>query len=121
MNKTINKTINTRRFSQYMKSLLLPVGFSMLAGSVAADEMWVSNEKSDTVVVIDTDKLEVIRKYKVGDRPRGITFSKDYKQLYICASDSDAVQVMDVASGEILYDLPSGEDPEQHCLHLPVK
>lgn len=83
----------------------------------AADEMWISNEKDDTLSVIDIETLEVIRTIETGERPRGITFSKDFSVLYICASDSDSVQVMDPETGEILHDLPSGEDPEQFVLH----
>lgn len=82
-----------------------------------ADEIWVTNEKDDTISVIDIETLEVTRTIPTGERPRGITFSKDYSVVYICASDSDAVQVMDPVSGEILHDLPYGEDPEQFVLH----
>lgn len=84
---------------------------------INAGEIWISNEKDDTLSVIDTTTLEVIRTLEVGERPRGITFSKDYSRLYICASDSDTVQVMDPNTGEILHELPSGEDPEQFVLH----
>ena len=89
--------------------LIVPLA---LAAPVTAGEIWVTNEKDDTVSVIDTDTLEVIQTYPTGERPRGITFSKDFTRLYICASDSDSVQVMDPNTGEILRDLPSGEDPE---------
>jgi len=101
------------KYSWVITFLLLSVS----GATVFGDEIWVSNEKSDTISVIDIDKLEVVREYDVGERPRGIVFSNDYKHLYICASDSDAVQVMDVETGEILHDLPSGEDPEQFALH----
>jgi PQQ-dependent catabolism-associated beta-propeller protein len=89
----------------------------LLAGPARADEIWVTNEKDNTISVIDTRTLEVIRTIPTGKRPRGITFSHDYTRVYICASDSDAVQVMDPATGAILHDLPSGEDPEQFVLH----
>lgn len=90
----------------------------MLASAPAmADEIWVSNEKDDTLSVIDIETMEVVRTIDVGERPRGITFSKDYSVLYVCASDSDTVQVLDPVSGKVLHDLPSGEDPEQFVLH----
>ncbi|MEL6837879.1 MAG: YVTN family beta-propeller repeat protein [Pseudomonadota bacterium] len=98
-----------------IRSATLICGF--LAAPVWAGEIWVTNEKDDTVSIISTETLEVIRTYPTGERPRGITFSKDYSVVYICASDSDAVQVMDPNTGEILHDLPSGEDPEQFVLH----
>ncbi|MFN3576306.1 MAG: YVTN family beta-propeller repeat protein [Tabrizicola sp.] len=89
----------------------------LCAASAGADEIWVTNEKDDTISVIDTRTLEVTRTIPTGERPRGITFSHDHSRVYICASDSDTVQVMDPATGEILHDLPSGEDPEQFVLH----
>jgi len=84
---------------------------------VQADWVYVTNEKDDTVSVIDSDSYEVIKTIDVGLRPRGVTLSKDFKRLYICASDSDAVQVFDIATDTVLHDLPSGEDPEQFALH----
>ena len=89
----------------------------LLAPAAVADEIWVTNEKDDTVSVISTDTLEVIKTYETGERPRGIIFSRDYSRVYICASDSNAVQVMDPETGKILNDLPSGDDPEQFALH----
>jgi PQQ-dependent catabolism-associated beta-propeller protein len=98
-----------------MKRYLLPL---LLASSPAlAEEIWVTNENDDTVSVIDVATLEVIRTLPTGERPRGITFSKDHSRVYICASDSDTVQVMDPETGDILHNLPSGEDPEQFVLH----
>lgn len=82
-----------------------------------ADEIWVTNEKDDTISVIDITTLEVTRTIPTGERPRGITFSRDFSRVYICASDSDTVQVMDPTTGKILNELPSGEDPEQFVLH----
>ncbi|WP_425100690.1 YVTN family beta-propeller repeat protein [Tropicibacter sp. S64] len=101
-----------------MKPLLTSTALALiLAAPALADEIWVTNEKDNTISVIDVDTLEVTRTIETGERPRGITFSHDYSVVYICASDSDAVQVMDPATGEILHDLPSGEDPEQFALH----
>jgi PQQ-dependent catabolism-associated beta-propeller protein len=87
------------------------------SAALAAGEIWVSNEKDNTISVIDEQSLDVVRTIEVGERPRGITFSNDYSVLFLCASDSDAVQVIDPESGEVLNELPSGEDPEQFILH----
>ncbi|MEL6618267.1 MAG: YVTN family beta-propeller repeat protein [Pseudomonadota bacterium] len=97
--------------------LMTALATTLLATPALADEMWISNEKDDTVSVIDIETLEVVRTIDVGERPRGITFSKDYSVLYLCASDSDTVQVIDPETGRVLHELPSGEDPEQFVLH----
>ncbi len=89
----------------------------MVAPAAKASEIWVTNEKDDTISVIDVDSLEVVRTIETGERPRGITFSKDFSRVYVCASDSDTVQVIDADTGKVLHDLPSGEDPEQFVLH----
>jgi PQQ-dependent catabolism-associated beta-propeller protein len=83
--------------------------------------VYVSNEKDDTISVIDSETYEVVKTIEVGERPRGITFSGNYKYLYVCASDSDAVQVLDVPTDTIVHNLPSGEDPEQFILHPDSK
>lgn len=89
---------------------------ALFAAPALADEIWVTNEKDDTVSVIDIETMEVVRTIDVGERPRGITFSKDFSVLYVCASDSDTVQVIDPETGRVLHELPSGEDPEQFVL-----
>ena len=100
-------------------SILALAAAITLASAQASRAHWVyvSNEKDDTVTVIDSETYEVIKTFDVGERPRGITIAKDFSKLYICASDSDAVQVIDIATDKILHDLPSGEDPEQFVLH----
>jgi PQQ-dependent catabolism-associated beta-propeller protein len=105
-----------RVFTKFLLSTAM--GASLYSVTISAAEVaYVSNEKDDTISVIDLDSLAVTHTIDVGMRPRGIIFNKDYSQLYICASESDAVQVMDVATQRILYNLPSGEDPEQFALH----
>ncbi|MBI1869019.1 MAG: hypothetical protein HYS06_12130, partial [Methylocystis sp.] len=53
---------------------------------------YVSNEKGNTITIIDTDKLEAVKTVKVGRRPRGIELTKDGSELFICAGDDDTIQ-----------------------------
>ena len=99
------------------RHLAISLYLASLATPSLADEVWITNEKDNTISVIDVESLEVIRTIPTGERPRGITFSQDFSLVYVCASDSDTVQVLDPDSGKILHDLPSGEDPEQFVLH----
>src|SRR5271170_6031325 len=82
----------------------------------AADTIYVSNEKDDTITVVDGASLEPVKTIPVGQRPRGILLSKDQKSLYICASDSDHIEVLDLASNKVIRTLPSGPDPEFFAL-----
>src|SRR4029077_18523159 len=73
---------------------------------------YVSNEKSNTVSVIDTDSWTVIKTIKVGQRPRGIEFTKDGKFVLVAVGDDDKIEVIDVATQQVVDSLPSGPDPE---------
>ncbi len=52
---------------------------AVLASAVPASAylVYVSNEKDNTIGVIDSGKLQVVKTFKVGRRPRGITMTKD--------------------------------------------
>ena len=101
----------------HLTRLACAVAFGLACHSAFAATAYVSNEKDDSISVIDLDSLEVTATLDVGMRPRGLLLSSDNKLLYICASDSDRVQVMDLATRKIIKELPSGADPEQFALH----
>ena len=82
-----------------------------------AGRAFVSNEKGNSVTVIDTDTFEVIETVPVGVRPRGIILSPSGHELYVCTSDMDYVEVYDPETMEFLHTLPSGPDPELFVLH----
>ena len=70
----------------------IPLGGAMfaLAGTQAGAFMaYVSNDKSNTVSVIDTNKWEMVRTIKVGQRPRGIEFTRDQKNVLVAVGDDD--------------------------------
>jgi PQQ-dependent catabolism-associated beta-propeller protein len=93
----------------------IPLGaaLSVLAGTQAsALTAYVSNEKSNTISVIDIDKFAVTKTIKVGQRPRGIELTKDGKFILVAVGDDDTIQMIDTGTGEIVATLPSGPDPE---------
>ena len=47
------------------------------ANPALAARVYVTNEKGNDVTVLDSETLEVIGTYPVGNRPRGITISPD--------------------------------------------
>src|SRR6195256_4040840 len=82
------------------------------ASPASAFVAYVSNEKSNTVSVIDTDSWTVIKTIKVGQRPRGIEFTRNGKFVMVAVGDDDPIQVIDVATQQVVDSLPSGPDPE---------
>jgi PQQ-dependent catabolism-associated beta-propeller protein len=73
---------------------------------------YVSNEKGNTVSVIDLDKLAVVKTIKVGQRPRGIELTKDGKFILVAVGDDDTIQMIDAGTHQVVGTLPSGPDPE---------
>ena len=90
----------------------LAMGLLASVRLAAADTIYVSNEKDNSITVVDGAALAPVKTIPVGQRPRGILLSKDEKSLYICASDSDHIEVLDLASNKIclLYTSPSPRD-----------
>jgi YVTN family beta-propeller protein len=102
------------------------------ADSTAAYRVYVTNEGSGDLSIIDPDNRTVIGHVPLGKRPRGIVLSPDKRLLYIALSGSpiggpgvdestlppadkaaDGIAVFDVASGKVLRVLRGISDPEQ--------
>src|SRR5260370_24054809 len=69
------------------------------AGAVMA---YVSNEKSNTVSVIDTDTWAVTKTIKVGQRPRGIEFTRDGRFVRVSVVDDITIQFIDAATQQVV-------------------
>jgi PQQ-dependent catabolism-associated beta-propeller protein len=82
-----------------------------------AETVYVSNEKDNSVSVIDGESLKVTSTIKTGRRPRGIVLSEDMSKLYVCIGDDNRIDVIDLAAGKVVDRLPSGPDPELMALH----
>jgi PQQ-dependent catabolism-associated beta-propeller protein len=77
---------------------------------------YVSNEKGNSISVIDTDKMETIATIKTGQRPRGIEVTRDGKFVFVALGDDDKIQLFDTKTRDDAGELPSGPDPEQFAL-----
>lgn len=77
---------------------------SLAVGAEAATA-YITNEKGDSLTVIDVDKMEATRTVKVGQRPRGIALSRDGGELFICLGDEDTIAVLDAKTLKRIGDL----------------
>lgn len=88
------------------------VSLTAASAGALATTVFVSNEKGNSITVINGESLEVTATVPVGNRPRGIILSPDGKFLYVCASDDDTIEILDTATLKVVGTLPSGPDPE---------
>ena len=97
--------------------------------------VYVTNEVSGELSIIDPGKLEVVATVKLGKRPRGIHASPDGKVIYVALSGSpiagpgvdesklpppdktaDGIGVFDVAENKLVRIIAGGSDPEEFDL-----
>src|SRR5512138_1125569 len=88
--------VPSSRPSRFMTSLnshhTLLVALTALVGTraLAAQELFVSNEGSNTVTVISATTLKPLATIEVGKRPRGIALSPDGQRVYVALGLEDA-------------------------------
>src|SRR6202045_5101165 len=80
----------------------------VMASPAIAFTAYVSNEKGNSITIIDTGKMEVAKTVQVGHRPRGIALSQDGGELFICAGAGGRIQSLDPKKLSIWGTLPSG-------------
>lgn len=103
--------------------------------SAPAYRIYVTNERSGDLSIIDSATLEVIATVPLGKRPRGIHASPDGQTIYVALSGSpiagpgvdestlppadkkaDAIGVVDVRENKLVRLIPAGSDPEEFDL-----
>lgn len=101
-----------------MKALYLALGSLIMAGAFSAPAMakdtgliFVSNEKSNEVIVFDKD-FNKVKSIATSHRPRDMHFNADHTLLYVACGDDDSIDVIDVAKLEDVRQVPTGPSPE---------
>jgi len=102
-----------------------------------AGRLYVTNENSGDLSVVDTATRKVIATIPLGKRPRGIKVSPDGTLLYVALSGSpmappgtdertlpppdraaDGIGVVDIAQHKLLRIIRAGTDPEQTAITI---
>src|SRR5271156_4451620 len=97
----------------------------------SAPRLYVTNEVSGDMTIIDSGNYNVLATVPLGKRPRGIHPSPDHKTIYVALSGSpvagpdvdestlpppdksaDGIGVFDVAQNKVVRIIPGGSDPE---------
>ena len=79
--------------------------------------IFITNERSNDISVIDGASLEIERTIEIGDRPRGIGISPDGTELYIAVSEENVIAALDLNTLELLRKFQAGSDPETFAVH----
>src|SRR6185436_12735706 len=114
---------------------LLAALLSSCAPSGPSYRVYISNEGSGDLTVIDPVKMEAVTTVAIGKRARGIHAGADGKQIFVALSGSpfappgvdestlpppdksaDGIGVFDVAQNKFLRKVPGGSDPEQFAI-----
>jgi PQQ-dependent catabolism-associated beta-propeller protein len=89
----------------------------LIAGGIAhAETAFVTLEKDNALAVVDPIEGKLLKTVNVGQRPRGIAISKDYRHLYIATSDDNTIRIINSETFLEEGQLPSGKDPETFAL-----
>lgn len=97
--------------------------FTLLLASLSlfaepTNRIFVTNEKGDSITVINAETLEVETTLEdIGERPRGIGLSPDGSELYVAASEDNGITVIDPKTLKKLRFFESGSDPETFAVH----
>ena len=95
-----------------IRHLMATAAALTLALPASAYTVYVSNERGNTVTVIDHESAEVIDTIAVGQRPRGMSLSPDHRWLYVLAGDDARIDVIETETRTVSHSLPSGPEPE---------
>jgi len=94
------------------------IHFSWISeGHGKTNRIFVTNEASDTVSVIDIKSEKVIKEIAVGKRPRGIGISPSRHEIYVAISAENKIAVIDPISLKIIRSFACGDDPETFSVH----
>src|SRR5208282_6739425 len=74
--------------------------------------IFVSNEKTNNIIVIDPKTYKVVKDIKVARRPRDMHFNADHSKLYVACGDDDVIDILDVAKLQVTGRLKTGPSPE---------
>jgi len=116
-------------------TLIISCGAQRNNGPSAITRVYVTNEASGELSVIDGSNNTVITTVRIGKRPRGIQISPDRKTILVALSGSpfagpgvdpetlpppdksaDGIGVLDVETNQLRKVLAAGSDPEQFAI-----
>src|SRR5690349_3297521 len=94
---------------------VLALMLSLAPGPAQAKDtglVFVSNEKTSDITVIDPTSMKAVNSIKTSRRPRDMHLNKDRTLLYVACGDDDVIDVIDVGKQAVVDHIPTGPSPE---------
>ena len=82
--------------------------------------IFISLERGNEVVVLNPDLTE-LKRIETSRRPRDMQFNAAQDKLYVACGDDDVIDVIDVATLEVIDSIPTGPSPEVFTFSLDEK
>lgn len=79
---------------------------------------YASNEKDNTISVIDLSTMNVVKTVPTGQRPRGMALTSDGARLLVCLGDSNRIDMYDTKTWTVTSSINT-LDPEYAALRQP--
>ncbi len=93
------------------RALALFLLFALPAQAKDTGLIFVSLERGNEVVVLNPDMTEH-KRIETSRRPRDMHFDAAHEKLYVACGDDDVIDVIDVATLEVVDSIPTGPSPE---------
>jgi PQQ-dependent catabolism-associated beta-propeller protein len=103
-----------------MKKSVLALAMAAIFGTAQAEPLnrvFVTNEKGNSVSVINTQTNQVEGTVEVGTQPRGIGMSPDKTEIYVALGEENQIAVVDPKALKVLRKFSPGPDPEAFGVH----
>ena len=92
------------------------IGFTSITYGKDTGLVFVGNEKSNTITVLDEND-NIVKNFDTCARPRGMHFSADRTEFFVGCADDSVIVVYDVATQKLLRRIRNVEEPETFDLH----
>src|SRR6516162_8956093 len=101
-----------------MKKLTLALMLACILGpaSTSAQNVYITNQSSNTVSVIASATNTVSTTIPVGLAPYGVAVNPDGSKVYVANISSNTVSVIDTSTNTVSATIPVGPAPPQFCV-----
>jgi PQQ-dependent catabolism-associated beta-propeller protein len=111
--RSLNNSICRFTPSVFKTAAVLTALFCSLALQAReTGQVFISSEKDNSLIVMDSGKGDVVQALTLCKRPRHMQLTPDRKQILVACSDDSRIGVWDIVAKKMVEKLNVGENPE---------